>query len=501
VLQKVSLKNQEPPGMKPILPKLIPALLALISLNAAAVTRYVDLNSPSPTPPYTTWPTAATNIQDAIDAAVAGDLVLVTNGVYATGGQTNGTSYLTNRVVVNKPLTLQSVNGPSTTIIEGYPVPGTTNGNSAVRCTYLTNGAALIGFTITNGSTRFSGGLDDHGGGIFCESTDVVVSNCVIIGNYAISSPGGVGGGVRSGTLFDCFLIGNIASGGGGAYNSTLHNCTVKNNSATGNGGGVRQSVLNNSILEGNAAPSGGGCSGTSTLNDCLLTNNVATAGNGGGASQGVFSNCTFVGNQALGSSTSTGMGGGAYLSSLNQCLITNNTARRLGGGADRGDLTNCTIIANTASYGGGISRATLSNCIVSGNTADVSGGGVSSNILINCVVTGNSARISGGGGYFSSATNCLVSGNSAQAAGGLLAGDARNSVVYYNFAWANPNYLSNTMNYCCTSPLPPSGSGNISSSPQLVDQFHLSVTSPCFGAGDSNSYRTPERCHCCRGE
>ena len=468
--------------------------VALI-FNAAAITRYVDLNSPSPAPPYTSWPTAATNIQDAIDAATDGDLVLVTNGVYNTGGRTNGASYLTNRVVVNKPLTLHSVNGPNTTAIEGYQVPGTIVGNSAVRCIYLTNGAMLVGFTITNGATRGNGAdINDSGAGVFCVSAEVVISNCVIVGNFATGF-GQAGGGVCSGTLFDCLLVGNQAPGGAGAWNSALYNCTIRSNTATSQGagvlgnvfGGLNGSVLDNCVLEFNSAPSGGGFAGIGTLNNCLLRSNTATAGNGGGATQGVFSNCTFVGNQALGSSSSTGMGGGAYFSSLNQCLITNNTARRTGGGVDRGDLTNCTITGNTASYGGGINRATLRNCVVSGNAADVSGGGVSSNVLINCVVTGNSARISGGGGYYSSTTNCLVTGNNAPSGGGLLAGDAINSIVYYNFAQTNPNYLSNTMNFCCTSPLPPNGTGNISSSPQLVDQFHLSVMSPCLGAGDSN--------------
>jgi hypothetical protein len=137
------------------------------AICARATTYYVDVNSADPSPPYGDWSTAATNIQDAIDDATNGDLVLVTNGVYATGGiSMDGT--ITNRVSLNKALTVQSVNGPWVTTIQGTPGFGSVG----VRCAWLTNNAALIGFTLKNGSTRPGPASSQSGGGVWGASSN-----------------------------------------------------------------------------------------------------------------------------------------------------------------------------------------------------------------------------------------------------------------------------------------------------------------------------------------
>ena len=253
---------------------------------------FVNLNNTTPVAPYTNWLTAATNIQDAVDAAYIGNTVFVSNGVYQTGGHVADGSLasLTNRVAVTKPLTLQSVNGPAVTIIQGSgPI-----GNAAVRCAYLGNGAALSGFTLTNGATLGFGNpnSDSRGGGVCCESTGAIVTNCVIIANSASDR----GGGAWNGTLNTCSLIGNMAADGGGASSNTLNNCTIISNTASSFGGGAHFSTLNNCLVTGNSAVDGGG------TYYCALTN------------------CTLTGNSAT-------YGGGTYLGSLKNCINYDNIA------------------------------------------------------------------------------------------------------------------------------------------------------------------------------
>jgi hypothetical protein len=289
---------------------------------------YVNVNSSTPLAPYSSWTTAATNIQDAVDASSTGDQVVVTNGLYKAGGRAVlGT--MTNRVAVDRPLFLHSVNGADSTVIEGYRTPGS-GGNDvgAIRCVYLTNGATLSGFTLTNGAAAWF--ATEGGGGAFCEM-GAVISNCTICGNSATWS----GGGVAGGSLTNCILKGNTGGMGGGTYLSTLYACTLVGNTAS-SGGGVRGGVLNNSSLIGNSAEEGGGASadyghGVSLLlNNCLILSNSAT-GRGGGVS---------------------GFSGSGNLS-LNNCTIVGNTSSDGGGiWMTNGSVNNCIIYYNAAAYG-----------------------------------------------------------------------------------------------------------------------------------------------------
>ena len=302
------------------LSKLAPAMAILMcfGFSVMAAVRYVDLKCSNPVPPYTDWQTAATNIQDAIDAAADGDLVLVTNGIYANGGQVVY-GMLTNRVAINKAITVQSVNGPTVTAIQGNPALG----NNAIRCVYMANGSLLSGFTLTNGGTMTAGDsyLDDSGGGIWAtNNSSAVISNCVVINNSA-----------------------NFCGAGG--YYGNFYNCSILQNTNVGSGGGVAYSVAVNCLVSSNLSYAYGGGAWVATLTNCQVLSNVAAFD-----------------------------GGGAANSSLYGCLVAGNVASGLGGGIDLGQtIVNCTITGNASTQGGGgvngASSQTFENNIIYYNT------------------------------------------------------------------------------------------------------------------------------------
>jgi hypothetical protein len=469
--------------MKLYLFNFVAASLTLLIFPASATTFYINVSNTVSASPFTNWVTAATNIQDAIDVSSDGDLILVTNGVYTTGGRVVYGA-LTNRVVIDKAVTLQSVNGPTKTFIQGNP----STGDSAVRCAYLTNNAVLAGFTLTNGATRASGDAyeEQSGGGIWCESASATVSNCVVAKNKAWLWGGGTvsgtlisctltnntaslptssqGGGAFAGMLTNCIIVHNSAAFGGGAASNTLFNCTLNGNWATKSGGGSCSNILNNCTLNGNWATISGGGTFSSTLMNCFLSGNWST--NGGGAAFGALVGCTLTNNSASN-------GGGACSNTLNNCLLINNRAGTNGGGAFSCTLSNCTLSGNSAgpiafSTGGGACLGTLDNCCLSNNFA-VHGGGTSSNTLNNCilfsntatdgggafvallnscVLKNNTASLSGGGSYGGTLNGCILDGNQAGYGGGANQGNLNNCLVINNSA-TTPGFQAGGAYYC----------------------------------------------------
>jgi hypothetical protein len=415
-------------------------LLVVFNLRGWSATHFVNSGNSTPLSPYTEWSTAATNIQDAVNVASAGETVLVTNGTFNTSVQlaSDGTQ---NRLVVTNPIVVMSVNGSTNTIIDG---------GSSVRCVYLTNGARLDGFTLTHG-------IAGKGGGAFCASTNETISNCQLLNN---SANGGQSGGVYYGTLTNCLISGNnlngptvINIGGGGASESLLINCSLTGNKCAKNvvgldGGGARYCTLIN----------------------CAINNNSAdrTYGSGGGVADSTAYHCAFSGNSG-----------------------------ERGGAAMRSTLSNCTISGNTAyAEGAGTCACVIYNSFLSGNNN--ANGASCADMLYNCVLVGNNGG-RGGGAYNGWLYNCTVTGNSAVYGGGVDSCTVVNSIVYNNTtSYLGPNYYATqydrpmTLNNCCTTPLPPDGTGNFTSAPGFVSasDLRLQSNSPCIDAGN-NSYNT----------
>ena len=189
-------------------------------------------------------------IQEAIDAAIDWDEIIVRDGTYSEHIDFLG-----------KKITVRSENGPFRTTINGDP-----NIDTYIVSFWNSEGAysVLDGFFITNGNGGF-------GGGISCYAAEPTISNCIITGNTA-GIGGGIflcdwSGGVAAATIINCLITDNESGdAGGGVYCGgtapTIINCTITGNSADttgGGGGGIRSynyasPTVFNTILWGNTA-------------------------------------------------------------------------------------------------------------------------------------------------------------------------------------------------------------------------------------------------------
>ena len=175
-------------------------------------------------------------IQDAIDAAVAGDTVLVAPGTYVENIDFKG-----------KGITVKGDQGAGVTIIDGNQA------GSVVTCKSGEDEKSVLeGFTITNGSGTLVYLGYYFGGGMYNEHSNPTVTNCIFTGNSAEFGGGMLNMEHGNAKVMNCTFTGNSAWAGGGMYNGQsspmVTNCTFADNSANDFGGGMYNSSSNPTV-------------------------------------------------------------------------------------------------------------------------------------------------------------------------------------------------------------------------------------------------------------
>ncbi len=199
-------------------------------------------------------------IQDGINDCSGGDTLLVAPGTYYENINFNGQYLVLSSFFITTGIQ---------DYIDSTVIDGSASGHVVTFQTGEDNRAAITGFTITNGHS-------ENGGGVYCENSNPVISNNIIVDNTTYTGfwPYGQGAGIycdnSEATILNNLIINNSASGtdggrGGGVFceNSSpdLINNTFFGNQAMWYGGAIfsNSSTPNiiNCILWGNNAPEG----------------------------------------------------------------------------------------------------------------------------------------------------------------------------------------------------------------------------------------------------
>ncbi len=294
----------------------------------AAVSSIIFLSTPLSAATLTVdddGPADFNDIRSAVVAAVAGDTIVVADGLYR--GPDNR-----NIDFGGKAVTLSSANGPERcivdceskgrgfyfyqsegpcTVIEGITVMRGRDTYGAGF--YCTNGASP---TIRNCIVR-DNRATYSGGGIACEyQTSPLIENCVIYSNHSDSQGGGISCSQSNAAIIGCTIAENSSSSGAGVYgyyaDLQILNCMFERNRADYRAGAYH-------------------CyRSSSRVTNCVFNGNYAQAYGGavyfGSQGTPVFAHCTFNAN------TSDNRGGGLYCSTssmtvtLTHCVFANHT-------------------------------------------------------------------------------------------------------------------------------------------------------------------------------
>lgn len=261
------------------------------------------------------WEKAFKTIQEGVDAAETGDVVLVAPGWYDEGGAAidrdpDGQA-LTNRVCIEKKITVRSRDGRATrdsTFIVGRHATnpddpaGMGMGLDAVRCVRIGNntyGAVVEGFTLINGATHYYGSTHkawSAGGGAF-------------FGKLSKTHE-------QSSYLVDCVISNCVSPRGGGMYYGNAVRCRFTGNSASVNANAARDANLYWCVVDGNYGSDSVTYFGGSKAVNCTFANasSVLFRGNGTNAFATVYNTVALAYTKAT----------SAYVAATN-CVLAND--------------------------------------------------------------------------------------------------------------------------------------------------------------------------------
>lgn len=326
--------------------------------STGAVYSTEQINGEVATRTTSTWSNPFKYLQNAINAAQAGDIIFIKQGtykpthlrtaptVYAAGNclDRNATFTMKNGVDVYGGFAgTESKTWQRTVDVQGFPTNQTTLSGD-IRSEAVIDSAILIGDRRTEASKANAA----YNVVMASAITQLTYLNGVVV-MYGNANGGASPTERAAGLLLSPTLV-------------SINNVS-KNNTSSFRGGGFMGGVIINSKSVNNTSSEGGGFHSATSLVSCVAMFNRSTS-NGGGCHSCLSRKCISVGN------FSGGNGGGWYTSDCYTCIAVSNESI-LGGGAVYNTSVNCSFLSNKASAAiltSSTQNIAVVNCLLYGN-------------------------------------------------------------------------------------------------------------------------------------
>ncbi|MBN1766560.1 MAG: right-handed parallel beta-helix repeat-containing protein [Sedimentisphaerales bacterium] len=268
-------------------------------------------------------------IQGAIDVAMDGDTIIISQGTYPEHINLAGLA-----------ITLRSTDPNNPQVVANTVINGSGSGSVILLENSEDTSTVIDGLTITGGNSGFGAGIlcvdagctvrncvissnivTNRGGGLYCQNGgEIIISGCTFSDNQAAQLGGGIYI-INTDIAIDYSTFSNNSSNdyGGGVFvrnteQATISDCVFNNGNTSTYGGGVccyeSDLALSNTRLNGNEATYGGAVTyysnSSGSVKHCTITGNISSRGGGiycNGASSPEIYHCVLAGNLAEGPS------------------------------------------------------------------------------------------------------------------------------------------------------------------------------------------------------